>query len=44
MNKFKIKTTCGIEKFNNLKMNKSFLGRLRFYWFVFFAKIRDFNK
>ena len=44
MNKFRIKTSCGIDKYNKLKKNKSFLGKLRFYWFNFFAVIRDFNK
>ena len=41
---FKIKTECGIQKYNQLKKNKSFLGRLRLYWFKFFASIRDLNK
>ena len=44
MKTFRIKTSCGIEKYNKLKMNKTVLGRLRFYWFNFFAIIRDFNK
>lgn len=39
-----IKTTCGIEKYNKLKLNNSFFGKLRLYWFVFFASIRDMNK
>ena len=44
MKKFKIKTSCGIEKYNKLKMNKTVLGKLRFYWFNFFAILRDLNK
>ena len=44
MKNFKIKTSCGIEKYEKLKMNKSFLGKLRFYWFNFFAILRDFYK
>ena len=44
MIKFKIKTACGIEKYNNLKLNKTFMGKLRFYWFNFFGVIRDLNK
>ena len=44
MKKFKIKTSCGIEKYNKLKTNKTFIGKLRLYWFKFFAIIRDLNK
>ena len=44
MRKFRIKTVCGLEKHNKLKMNKTFLGKLRFYWFNFFAILRDLNK
>ena len=44
MNKFRIKTACGIDKYNKLKSNKTFIGKLRLYWFNFFAVIRDFNK
>ena len=44
VNKLGIKTSCGIEKYNKLKLNKTFLGRLRFYWFNFFAILRDLNK
>ena len=44
MKKFKIKTACGIEKYNKLKTNKTFTGKLRLYWFNFFAIIRDLNK
>ena len=44
MIKLRIKTTCGIDKYNKLKMNKTFIGKLRLYWFNFFAIIRDLNK
>ena len=44
MNKFRIKTACGIDKYNKLKRNKTFIGKLRLYWFNFFAVIRDLNK
>ena len=44
MKKLRIKTSCGIEKYNKLKMNKTVLGKLRFYWFNFFAILRDLNK
>ena len=44
MNKFRIKTACGIDKYNRLKRNKTFIGKLRLYWFNFFAVIRDLNK
>ena len=44
MKKFRIKTTCGLEKYDKLKSNKTFIGKLRLYWFKFFAIIRDLNK
>jgi hypothetical protein len=44
MKKFRIKTTCGLEKYDILKKNKTFIGKLRLYWFKFFAIIRDLNK
>ena len=44
MNKFKIKTACGIDKYKKLKKNKTLIGKLRLYWFNFFAVIRDLNK
>ena len=44
MIKLKINTTCGINKYYKLKMNKTFIGKLRLYWFNFFAIIRDLNK
>ena len=42
--KFSIKTACGIKKYNKLKTNKTFIGKLRLHWFNFFAIIRDLNK
>ncbi len=44
MKKFRIKTTCGLEKYDKLKTNNTFMGKLRLYWFKFFAIIRDLNK
>ena len=44
MKKLIIRTSCGIEKYNKLKMNKTVLGKIRFYWFNFFAILRDLNK
>ena len=42
MNDF-IKTKCGLEKYDLLKSRKGMHAKLRFYWFVFFASIRDFG-
>ena len=44
MKKLRIKTTCGLEKYDKLKTNKTLIGKLRLYWFKFFAIIRDLNK
>ena len=44
MKKLRIKTICGIEKYKKLKKNKTVIGKLRFYWFNFFAILRDLNK
>ena len=44
MNKLRIKTICGIEKYNKLKNNKTVIGKIRFYWFNIFAILRDLNK
>ena len=44
MNKNYIKTTCGIEKYNELSKNKSLFGFFRLKWFVFFATFRDIFK
>ena len=40
MNRF-IKTECGISKYDELKNNKGVFSRIRFYWFVIIASIRD---
>ena len=40
MNKF-IKSECGLNKYEELASYKSVLGRVRFYWFVLIASIRD---
>ena len=37
-----IKTQCGLDKYNELKYKNGIYNRLRFYWFVFFASIRDY--
>ncbi len=39
-----IKTICGVDKYNQLKVNKSFLGKLRLLWFISIATLRDLNK
>jgi hypothetical protein len=39
-----IKTSCGIDKFNQLRRDKSFWGRLRLTWFVVIATLRDLGK
>ena len=38
-----IKTECGREKYENLILNKTLFGKLRLYWFVFFATLKDIN-
>ena len=43
MNYF-IKTKCGLEKYDLLKSRKGIYAKLRFYWFVFFASIRDIGR
>jgi hypothetical protein len=40
----KIKTQCGINKYHKLKVRKGLLNKVRLYWFVFFAVIRDILK
>ena len=40
MNKF-IKTECGLNKYDELKNHKNIIGKIRFYWFVVIASIRD---
>jgi len=39
--KMKIKTACGLEKYNELKKRTGFFAKLRLQWFVVFASIRD---
>ena len=36
-----IKTECGLNKYEELRIKKGFYNLLRFYWFIFFASIRD---
>ena len=38
-----IKTPCGRAKFAQLESQKGMWSRLRLYWFVFFAALRDWN-
>ncbi len=38
-----IKSPCGQMKFEKLSLNKTIYGRLRLFWFIFFATIRDIN-
>tara|TARA_Y100001978_G_C23617509_1_gene396723 strand:- start:256 stop:408 length:153 start_codon:yes stop_codon:yes gene_type:complete len=38
-----IKTECGQAKYESLRLNKSLYGKLRLYWFIFFAVIQDLN-
>jgi len=38
-----IKTECGQAKYEHLSLNKTLYGKLRLYWFVLFAALRDFN-
>ena len=42
--KSNIKTVCGLEKYEKLSKRKGFFNRVRFYWFVLFASIRDFSE
>jgi len=39
-----IKTECGLSKYHILKSKKGFFNKLRFYWFVILASIRDLPK
>ena len=42
MNKSRfIKTECGLDKFSELETGKGLLARIRLFWFVFFASVRD---
>ena len=38
-----IKTPCGQSKYIELKSNKSLLGKLRLFWFIVIASIKDWN-
>ena len=40
MSKF-ITTKCGIDKFNKLRDQKGFFKKIRFYWFVIIASVRE---
>jgi len=42
--KSKIKTVCGLEKYEELSKRKGFLNQLRYYWFVLIASLRDIGK
>ena len=37
-----IKTQCGLDKYKELELKTGIYNRLRFYWFVFFASMRDY--
>jgi len=39
-----IKTICGIDKYNQLRRDKSLWGKLRLTWFVVIATLRDLKK
>ena len=36
-----ITTQCGLDKYEELKIKTGIFNSIRFYWFVFFASIRD---
>ena len=38
-----IKTPCGRSKYSELDSQKGNFSKLRLYWFVFFAALRDWN-
>ena len=38
-----IKSECGRAKYENLILNKTFFGKIRLYWFIFFATLKDIN-
>ena len=40
----RIKTACGIDKYNQLRTKKGILARLRLYWFLVFGSLRDMFK
>ena len=37
----RIKTYCGLKKYITLKKKKGLFARLRLFWFVTFASLRD---
>ena len=39
-----IKTSCGIDKYHQLRRDRSLLGKLSLIWFVVIATLRDFDK
>ena len=39
-----IKTECGLSEYYLLKARKGFFNKLRFYWFVAIATLRDLPK
>ncbi len=38
-----IKTQCGRETYAKLIQNQVFIPRLRLYWFIFWAVLKDWN-
>ena len=38
-----IKTPCGQAKYIELEGNKTVLGKVRLFWFILIASIRDWN-
>tara|TARA_B100000927_G_scaffold280719_1_gene265548 strand:+ start:65 stop:217 length:153 start_codon:yes stop_codon:yes gene_type:complete len=38
-----IKTNCGQAKYEKLSLNKTLYGKIRLYWFIFFAILKDIN-
>ena len=38
-----IKTPCGQAKYIELESNKTLLGKVRLFWFILIASIRDWN-
>ncbi|MDP6833810.1 MAG: hypothetical protein QGG94_01475 [Prochlorococcaceae cyanobacterium ETNP1_MAG_9] len=38
-----IKTSCGRAKYAELSSKQGVLAKIRLYWFVLFAAIRDWN-
>ena len=38
-----IKTDCGRAKYSDLASKKGLFNRIRLYWFVIFATIKDWN-